>query len=100
LGHQLVVDINVGPPHVVNPLESVNQFLKNVLVNNRTPAQMESFFTAPIVFAVLVYGLLFLYASPALRLEAGKTNRVWAYVRHRVGSAVIAGLIMVSLSTP
>jgi hypothetical protein len=81
----------------VNPIESVNQFLENVLVNNRTPEQMGPWLRSPALFAVLALGLLFLYAGPALRLEAGGTNRVWTYLRHRLGLARMAGFIMCSL---
>lgn len=82
----------------VNPMESVNHFLENVLVNNRTPKQMAPWFRSPILFAVLVFGLLFLYAGPGLGLEAGKPNKLWASLRRAIGLAVIACFIMISLS--
>ena len=82
----------------VNPMESFNHFLENVLVNNRTPHQMSLWFASPVVFAVLVYGLLFLYASPGLRLEGGKMSKFWSYLGRRLGVAGVASLIVVSLS--
>lgn len=82
----------------VNPMESVNHFLENVLVNNRTPKQMGPWLRSPILFAVLVFGLLFLYAGPGLSLEAGTKNKVWASLRRGVGLAVIACIIMISPS--
>jgi ABC-2 type transport system permease protein len=83
----------------VNPMESFNHFLENVLVNNRTPHQMSLWFTSPVVFAVLVFGLLFLYASPGLRLEGGKMSKFWSSLGRRLGLAGSACLIVVPLST-
>jgi hypothetical protein len=54
----------------VNPLEAVNQFLEQVKVMDQTSDARWDWLTAPILFAVFVFGLLFLYAAPALRLEA------------------------------
>lgn len=62
----------------VNPLEATNQFLEKILVNNRTLEEMRSWLIAPVLFAVLVLGLLFWYAAPRLRLDAtaGRTFRL------------------------
>ncbi len=57
----------------VNPMESVNQFLENVLVNNRTPTYMAPWLRSPILFGVLVFGLLFWYAG-SLGLEGRKAS--------------------------
>lgn len=58
----------------VNPMESNGHFLEKVLVNNRTLGEFWPWLASPVLFAVLVYGLLF-YASPGLQLEAGRTIR-------------------------
>jgi ABC-type transport system involved in cytochrome c biogenesis permease component len=58
----------------VNPIEATNQFLEKVLVNNRTVEEMASWLQAPILFAAIVLGLLFLYFAPRLRLEGGLRN--------------------------
>jgi hypothetical protein len=50
------------------------------------------------VFAILVYGMLFLYASPSLRLEGGKSSRFWSYVGRRIGLAATVGLLVVNLN--
>lgn len=81
----------------VNPMESVNHFLENVLVNNRTPKQMGPWLRSPILFAVLVFGLLFLFAGSALHLEAGKTNKLWTSLRGAVGLVFDACFFMISL---
>ena len=57
-----------------NPLEASNVFLAKVIVNNRSVEEMASWLLAPILFAVLTLGLLFLYASPGLRLEPGRAR--------------------------
>ncbi len=59
----------------LNPIESTNQFLQNVLVNHRTPEEMASWLAAPLIFALLVFLTLFAYAAPGLRLEAGRAKR-------------------------
>uniref|UniRef100_A0A7C3ARY2 ABC transporter permease n=2 Tax=Thermorudis TaxID=1649508 RepID=A0A7C3ARY2_9BACT len=57
-----------------NPLEASNVFLAKAIVNNRSVEEMASWLLAPILFAVLTLGLLFLYASPGLRLEPGRAR--------------------------
>jgi len=41
-----------------------------------------------------VLGLLFLYAGPGLRLEAGKASKLWSRLARRAGWLVIAGLLI------
>jgi len=62
----------------VNPIEAVNQFLENVIVNNRTPRHMLPWLTGPAVFAVLVLGML-VWQAEGLGLEGGPTwlSRFW-----------------------
>lgn len=59
----------------VNPIESVNHFLEKILVNNRTLEEVGIFLMAPILFATIVFALLFFVAGPGLRLESG--GRRW-----------------------
>ena len=54
----------------VNPMEATNEFLEKILVNHRSLHEFQSWLRSPVVFAVLVLVLLFLYASPRLRLWA------------------------------
>jgi len=61
----------------LNPMAASDNFLLNILVNLRTLAEFASWLTMPVVFVVLVVGLVFLYAGPALRLEAGAGRRLW-----------------------
>ena len=54
----------------VNPLEGTNELLEKILVNNRPFSQYETWFRTPEVFAILVVGILLLYASSRLRIDA------------------------------
>lgn len=83
----------------VNPIAATNHFLSKILVNNRTFSEWWPFLISPVVLALLVYGLLFFYAPPSLRLEGGKTSRFWSSLGRLIGVSVIAGLMMMSLMT-
>jgi ABC-2 type transport system permease protein len=72
-----------------NPIAAVNHFLSKILVNNRTLGEWWPFLLAPVIFAALVYGLLFLYAAPSLRLEAGKASKFWSSIGRVVGVGVL-----------
>jgi ABC-2 type transport system permease protein len=81
----------------VNPIASTNHFLSKILVNNRTLAEWWTFLVAPVVLAIVVYLLLFLYAPPSLRLEGGKSSRFWSFWGRLVGLSAIACFMIVSL---
>lgn len=57
----------------VNPLAAVNHFLSKHLVNYRTLAEFWTWLISPAIFVVLIVGLLFIFAGPGLRLEAGRS---------------------------
>ncbi|MGD8866754.1 MAG: ABC transporter permease subunit [Gemmatimonadales bacterium] len=59
----------------LNPMAGPRHFLATILVNNRTPGEMWPFGVSAFLFAVLVPAVLFLYAGPALRLEAGRVRK-------------------------
>lgn len=73
----------------VNPIAAINHFLSKILVNNRTLGEWWPFLVSAVVFAVIVYGVLFLYAGPSLRLEAGKASKLWSSVGRLVGAGVL-----------
>lgn len=54
----------------INPLEGSNELLEKILVNNRPLAQYETWLRTPEVFAVLMLGILLIYAGSRLRLFA------------------------------
>ena len=83
----------------VNPIQSVFTFLSRILVNNRMVSERASYLIAPIVFAVLVYVLLFWFAGPGLRLEGGRSaGRRWVGLGRRFGFAAGAGVLVMLLS--
>ena len=54
----------------INPLEGTNELLEKILVNNRPVAQYQSWLRTPEIFAVLMVGILLLYAGSRLRFDA------------------------------
>jgi hypothetical protein len=83
----------------INPMESVNHFVEKVLVNNRTIPEMASWTAAPILFAVIVFGVLFLYSAPRLALEAKKARLPWpSKLNFKRGAATM--LILAALCLP
>lgn len=74
----------------MNPLAAPRFFLAAILVNNWTFERAWSWLLSPIAFALLTFVLLFWYAGPALRLEAGKVRLKLAGVR---AVMVIAGVL-------
>ncbi len=73
----------------LNPMESVNQFVEKIVVNNRTFAEMSSWLVAPIVFLVLTTVLLFIVVAPRLALDADK-----AKLRFRKPTGVVSLLLL------
>ena len=63
----------------LNPMESNGHFLEKVIVNNRPPSEFSDWLTSPVLFTVLVFGLLFLYAGPRLGLDAGRARRMFTF---------------------
>jgi ABC-2 type transport system permease protein len=83
----------------VNPIASINHFLSKILVNNRTLGEWWPFLISSMVFAAIVYGLLFLYAAPSLRLEGGKTSKFWSSVARLIGVSVFVVACSMVFST-
>ncbi len=84
----------------VNPLAATNHFLSKHLVNYRTLAEFWTWLISPVVFSVLILFVLFLYAAPGLRLEAGKSSKIWSFLTRVIGLFVIACLIFSLGSSP
>lgn len=78
-----------------NPIASTNHFLSKILVNNRTLGEWWPWLIAPVVLAVVLYTLLFWYASPSLRLEGGKAGKFWASVGRLVGVGILVAACLV-----
>lgn len=83
----------------VNPMAAARVFLSKILVNNRTLTDtvvvgpLWSWLMSAVVFAALASCLLFWYAGPGLRLEAGRAIRFrWARA-HAVLVWLVASLL-------
>jgi ABC-type transport system involved in multi-copper enzyme maturation permease subunit len=83
----------------VNPLQAPRYFLASVLVNNWTLARAWSWLLSLLVFAAIAFGLLFWYAGPDLRLEGGKTRRVWG-PRARAAAVVLLLVSLLAYAAP
>ncbi len=83
----------------LNPIPAGFDFLSKLLVSNQKFGDVWSQLESPFVFAILVIGLLFLYAGPSLRLEAGKLGKLWSKMSQMVGLSVIACLILALSAT-
>jgi len=81
----------------VNPLAAVNHFLSKHLVNYRPFSEYWTWLESPVVFALLMVILLFFYAAPGLRIEAGRKSRLLAKLARPAAFLMIAGLIVASL---
>ena len=78
----------------INPIESVNQFVEKLLVNNRTFDEMASWLTAPIIFGVAVFVVLFWYSAPRLALDARKSRLPWTLKMKR---ASVVAILLIAL---
>lgn len=77
----------------VNPMESTDHFLEKLLVNNRTLGEFWPWLASPVLFALVVYLLLFWFSSPRLRLEGGRPIMFrWPWVRAAAAVAIAAGI--------
>ncbi|HJS18718.1 MAG TPA: ABC transporter permease subunit [Anaerolineales bacterium] len=82
----------------VNPLAAVNHFLSKHLVNYRPVIEYWTWLESPAVFALLIIILLFFYAAPGLRLEAGRKSKLLARFVRPAAPLLIAGLLVASLA--
>jgi len=65
-----------------NPLAAADQLLERLIVNNQTLHTYGDWLKGPVVFLVVVIVLLFAYAGPRLRLQAGGGALLpWAWSR-------------------
>ena len=84
----------------INPMAAVNHFLSKHLVNYRPVSEYWTWLISSVVVSVLVLGLLFLYAGPGLRLEAGRSSKFWSRLGRAVGMLVIAGFLVSMAASP
>jgi len=83
----------------LNPMQATSEFLEKLLVNNRTLAERPTYLVAAALSAIVIIGLLFLYAAPRLSLEGGAPRLPRLKGGRAAGLLVIGGL-MVFLAAP
>jgi hypothetical protein len=78
---QLPTEFQVSPAGILIaamvPVEAARQFMLKTLMESRPISETWLFLVAPAALTALILGLLFLYAAPHLRLEAGTTSKRW-----------------------
>ena len=80
-------------------MEANRHLLDKVIVTHWPLGAYWRWLASQILFVILVYGLLFWYASPGLRLEGGKMPKFLLSLGRRLGWSGMACLIVVSLGT-
>lgn len=84
----------------LNPMTGSRHFLAGVLVNNRSAAEYSEFIVSSGVFLVLMFVLLFWFAGPSLRLEAGRVARSVARSARAAAAAALMICLHSALATP
>jgi len=77
----------------LNPLAAPKFFLAAILVNNWTVDRAWSWMLSCVVFAGFAFALLFWYAGPELRLEAGRT-RLFQATRERIAALLLVATLL------
>ncbi len=83
----------------LNPMQGTSEFLEKILVNNRTVAEKATYTFAALLSAVVVVGLLFLYAAPNLRLDGGAPRLSLRPRRATVAGALLMICLTAALSS-
>jgi hypothetical protein len=76
----------VGWPHrrEVNGDAAVNHFFSKIILNNTSFSEALVWIETPVAFAIIILGILFLYAAPGLRLEGGRGSKPWLKFKQNV----------------
>ncbi|TAL09877.1 MAG: ABC transporter permease [Chloroflexota bacterium] len=81
----------------VNPMQASSEFLEKFIVNHRAPSERFTYLVADIASAIVVIGLLFLYAAPRLQLEGGSPRIGRPKGQARRGPAAVVTALLVAL---
>lgn len=84
----------------VNPLAAANHFMSKHLVNYRPLSEFWNWLISPVVFALIVAGILLLYAAPGLRLEPGRASglrSLWGRAARRPAPQIGAGAWLIAV---
>ena len=80
----------------LDPLEGADHFLEKIIVNNRSVGELMPFLLGSIIFAILVFGLLFLFAAPRLSLDGGIPVRIRQNRSHQIVTVLLAVSLLFS----
>jgi len=69
----------------VNPMEANRHLLDKVIVSHWPLGAYWPWLASPVLFAILIFALLFWYGSPGLRLEGGKMPKFLLSLGRRLG---------------
>lgn len=81
----------------LDPLEGADHFLEKIIVNNRTLQELLPYLWASVVFALLVFVLLFLFAASRLRLDGGIPISLQRKKKSQVLRVLVAASLLLSL---
>lgn len=84
----------------MNPLAAVNHFLSKILMNSGNFSEHLVWLEAPVAFAILILGVLFIYAAPGLRLQEGRGSRLWMRFSRAIGLGVIVTAVFMTGTSP
>ncbi|MFZ0323566.1 MAG: ABC transporter permease subunit [Actinomycetes bacterium] len=82
----------------LNPLQATSEFLEKVLVSQRAVADRLPYLTAVLVCALLILGLLLVYAAPRLRVDGQASSFSRHAGEHSATVVVLVAAVLVGLS--
>ena len=81
----------------LDPLEGADHFLEKIIVNNRSVGELMPFLWGSIIFAILVFVLLFLFAAQRLSLEGGLPIRIRQNRSRQIVTILLAASLLFSV---
>jgi len=83
-----------------NPMAAVDEFTEKLIVNLRTLQEYGNYLVPPVVFTVLVLGVLFLIVGPGLHLDGGMPRLFRWRPRRAAATAAAVGLVVLLAALP
>jgi ABC-type transport system involved in multi-copper enzyme maturation permease subunit len=83
----------------LDPLEGADHFLEKIIVNNRTVQELMPFLWASIIFALLIFAVLFLFAASRLSLDGGLPITFRRKSKRGIVNMLLAAAFLLSLGT-
>lgn len=80
----------------LNPMEGADHFLEKIIVNNRTVPELMPFLWASIIFAALIFVVLFFFAAPRLALDGGIPIRFRRKKAKGIASLLLTAVLILS----